>query len=63
MPVACGAALLLGVQVGQVPNVFPFAQHLVEKVNEQVLVELRAEETLEAKVGKRIDVFFFAIIR
>jgi hypothetical protein len=41
--------------------VLPFAQHLVEKVNQQVLVELRAEEPLEAKIGKRIDVSFFSL--
>ena len=55
-----GAALLLGVEVGQVPDLFPVAEYLVKKVNQQVFVELRAEQTLEAKISEWIDVSFFA---
>ena len=53
------SALLLGVQVGKVADVLPFAQHLVEKVNQQVFVELRAEEPLEAEIGEWVDVPVF----
>jgi hypothetical protein len=58
--VGFGSALLLGVQVREVLDLLAVAEYLVEKVNQQFLVELRAEQPLEAKIGERIDVTVLA---
>jgi hypothetical protein len=59
------SALLLGVQVRQVFDLLPVAEYLVqevdEQIDEQILVELRAEEQIKANIGKRINVFFLAM--
>ena len=51
-------ALLLGVEVGEVFDLLPVAEYLVQKINQQFLVELRAEQALETKIGEWIDVTF-----
>ena len=61
---SCVIALaeLLGVEVRYVPDVLLAVEHGVQKTYEQLLVELRAEQPLEAKVGMWIDVSFSHVV-
>ena len=40
-------------------DMLPLAQHLVQEIDQQLLVELRAKKLLKAEVREGIDVFFF----
>lgn len=59
LPVGGGSALSFGIEVGQFINMLPLPQHLVKEVDQQLLVELRAKQFLEAEVCEGIDVFIF----
>jgi hypothetical protein len=59
-PVRFRLALVFSIQIRQIPDLFPLSQHLIQKVNQQFLVELGAKQLLEAKVGEGIDVSVFA---
>ena len=59
LPVDQAPALHLRIQIRQLMDLLTLAQHLVQEVDQQLLVKLRSEKLLEAEVGEGVDVFFF----
>ena len=45
-------------RVSQILNLVMWRQQLIQEINQQILVRFFAEDFLEAKISKRVDVFF-----
>lgn len=56
-------AQVLGAFVGQLLDSVAFGQQRVEEVNQELLIRLRSENALEAKIGQQIDVSLLQRVR